>query len=39
MSPVTQKLVLLRVGSAKDLTRSIDDGMLREGGSSQQYYV
>lgn len=35
----TNTLALLRIGSAKDLTRSVAEGDLKEGLTSQQYYI
>lgn len=39
MTTLPNKTVLLRVGSAKALTRSAIEGDLKEGLTSQQYYV
>ncbi|AAK24678.1 hypothetical protein EIB18_14385 [Caulobacter vibrioides] len=39
MTPTTPRPTLLRLGAAKTLTRSLEDGTIKEAGSSQYYFV
>lgn len=39
MSTISPSLVLLRLGAAKALTLSIEEGTIKEAGSSQYYFV
>lgn len=39
MTKVTPKITLLRVGSAKSLTRAASDGTIKESGDNQRYFV
>lgn len=39
MTSTTPRVALLRLGAAKSLTRSIEEGTIKEAGSSQYYFV
>lgn len=39
MTFINPRLTLLRLGAAKILTRSIEEGTIKEAGSSQYYFV
>ncbi|WP_184717268.1 hypothetical protein [Caulobacter sp.] len=39
MTPNTPRITLLRLGAAKSLTLSIEEGTIKEAGSSQYYFV
>ncbi|MBQ1563582.1 MULTISPECIES: hypothetical protein [unclassified Caulobacter] len=39
MTSITPRLILLRLGAAKALTLSIEEGTIKEAGSSQYYFV
>jgi hypothetical protein len=39
MTRLTPRIALLRVGSAKALTRSAADGTIKESGDNQHFYL